>query len=119
MSCWSTPYRTKPARAASGACLHPGGAPAAQRGRRQPGRIHISGRPAPRPGRVPVRPHHRGIGRHRPSRALPLIAPRPQPVQIISQVPLNPPVTSNARRNQHPATGPGKPRRITTKVELG
>jgi len=47
---------------------------------RQPGRIH-AGRGAPRPGRVLVRPHHRGTGRDRPLRAFGLVAPGPQPVQ--------------------------------------
>ena len=62
-----------------------GCAPRADRGaqlrRRQPRRIHISRRPAPRPGRMLVRPDHGRIHRDRPPLARALIAPGPQPIQ--------------------------------------
>jgi len=53
----------------------------AQRRPRQLHRIHICWRRVPRPGRVLVRPHRRGIHRHSPPLPFRLIAPRAQTVQ--------------------------------------
>ena len=62
-----------------------GSAPDAGRGaqlrRRQPHPVNIGRRDAPGPGRVLVRPHHRGIYRHRPPLPFRPIAPRAQTVQ--------------------------------------
>ena len=60
----------------------------AQRRPRQPHRVNIARRPAPSPGRVLVRPHHRGIHRDRPRLTLRLIAPRAQPVQDLLPGPI-------------------------------
>ena len=80
-SCWSDRPGTGPVPHGPVIRPRPGARWVAQHGRRKPRRVDVRRRRAPRSGRVLVRPHHRGIDRHRPGRACCLVAPRPQPVQ--------------------------------------